>query len=137
MIRLYHADPEAVVERVLKINGLLKHPNASLQATRKKDDNTDVVKNLNSRIQTSSGQQSGQSDTTSQVFDKLVRPRTVPAIIAYDVEENMDEIESKIKLFDIKEKQILIEAIIFQLNTDNGSAYPNAMTISLGLNVKF
>lgn len=120
VIRLYHADPEAVVERVLKINGLLKHPNASLQATRKKDDNTDVVKNLNSRIQTSSGQQSGQSDTTSQVFDKLVRPRTVPAIIAYDVEENMDEIESKIKLFDIKEKQILIEAIIFQLDTNNG-----------------
>ena len=119
VIRLYHADPEAVVERVMKIKGLLQHPNASLQATRKKDDYTEVVKNLNSRIQTSSGQQSGQSDTTSQVFDKLVRPRTVPAIIAYDVAENMDAIEEKIKLFDIKEKQILIEAIIFQLNTDN------------------
>lgn len=120
VIRLYHADPEAVVERVLKIKGILKHPNASLQATRKKDDNTEVVKNLNSRIQTSSGSQSGQSDTTSQVFDKLVRPRTVPAIIAYDVEENMAAIEAKVKLFDIKEKQVLIEAIIFQLDTDNG-----------------
>ena len=121
IIRLYHADPEAVVERVMKIKGLLKHPDASLQATRKKDDNTDVVKNLNSRIQTSSGQRSGQSDTTSQVFDKLVRPRTVPAIIAYDIEENMAAIEEKIKLFDVKEKQVLIEAIIFQLNTDNGT----------------
>ena len=120
VIRLYHADPEAVVERVLKIKGLLKHPDASLQATRKKDDNTDVVKNLNARIQTSSGSQSGQSDTTSQVFDKLGRPRTVPAVIAYDLEENLDSIEEKIKLFDIKEKQILIEAIIFQLDTDNG-----------------
>lgn len=119
VIRLYHADPESVVERVLKIKGLLRHPNASLQATRKKDDDTDVVKNLNSRIQTSSGSRSGQSDTTSQVFDKLVRPRTVPAIIAYDVEENLAVIESKVKLFDIKEKQILIEAIIFQLSTDN------------------
>ena len=121
VFRLYHADPESVVERVLKIKGILKHPNASLQATRKKDDNTEVVKNLNSRIQTSSGQRSGQSDTTSQVFDKLVRPRTVPAVIAYDVEDNMDEIEAKIKLFDIKEKQILIEAIIFQLDTNNGT----------------
>lgn len=120
VIRLYHADPEAVVERVLKIKGLLRHPNASLQATRKKDDNTDVVKNLNARIQTSSGQQSGMSDTTSQIFDKLVRPRTVPAIIAYDLEENMAKIEAKIRLFDIKEKQLLIEAIIFQLDTNNG-----------------
>ena len=119
VIRLYHADPESVVERVMKIKGLLKHPNASLQATRKKDDNTDVVKNLNARIQTSSGQRSGMSDTTAQVFDKLVRPRTVPAIIAYDIEENMEDIEKAIRLFDIKEKQILIEAIIFQLSNDN------------------
>ncbi len=120
VIRLYHADPEAVVERVTKIKGLLKHPDASLQASRKKDDNTEIVRNLNSRIETSTGQQSGQSDTTSQVFEKLVRPRTVPAIIAYDVEENMDAIEEKIRLFDIKEKQILIEAIVFQLDTNNG-----------------
>ena len=120
IIRLYHADPEAVVERVMKIKNLLQHPNASLQATRKKDDNTEVVKNLNSRLETSSGQRSGQSDTTSQVFDKLVRPRTVPAIIAYDVEENLDNIEAKIKLFDIKEKQVLIEAILFQLDSQNG-----------------
>lgn len=120
VIRLYHADPEQVVERMKNIKGLLKHPNASLQATRKKDDNTDVVKNLNARIQTSGGQQSGMSDTTSQVFDKLVRPRTVPAIIAYDLEENMAAIEEKVRLFDIKEKQLLIEAIIFQLDTDNG-----------------
>ena len=120
VIRLYHADPEQVVERLKGIKGLLKHPNASLQATRKKDDNTEVVKNLNSRIQTSSGQKSGMSDTTSQVFEKLVRPRTVPAIIAYDVDENIAAIEEKVKLFDIKEKQILIEAIIFQLDTNNG-----------------
>lgn len=120
VIRLYHADPEQVVERMKNIKGLLLHPNASLQATRKKDDSTDTVKNLNARIQTSSGQQSGMSDTTSQIFDKLVRPRTVPAIIAYDLEENMANIEAKVRLFDIKEKQILIEAIIFQLDTDNG-----------------
>ena len=120
VVRLYHADPEQVVERLKGIKGLLKHPNASLQATRKKDDNTEVVKNLNSRIQTSSGQKSGMSDTTSQVFEKLVRPRTVPAIIVYDVDENIAAIEEKIKLFDIKEKQILIEAIIFQLDTNNG-----------------
>ena len=120
VVRLYHADPEQVVERLKGIKGLLKHPNASLQATRKKDDNTEVVKNLNSRIQTSSGQKSGMSDTTSQVFEKLMRPRTVPAIIVYDVDENIAAIEEKIKLFDIKEKQILIEAIIFQLDTNNG-----------------
>jgi len=120
VIRLYHADPEAVVERVMKIKGLLQHPNASLQATRKKDDDTDVVKNLNARMQTGSGQRVGMSDSSSQLFDKLVRPRTVPAIIAYDVEENMDNIEAKIRLFDIKEKQVLIEAILFQLTTDNG-----------------
>ena len=119
VIRLYHADPEQVVERMKNIKGLLQHPNASLQATRKKDDSTDTVKNLNARIQTSSGQQSGMSDTTSQVFDKLVRPRTVPAIIAYDLEENMANIEAKVRLFDIKEKQILIEAIIFQMDADN------------------
>jgi type II secretory pathway component GspD/PulD (secretin) len=122
VIRLYHADPESVVERVMKIKGILKHPNASLQASRKKDDDTDVVKNMNTRLQTGSGTKSGMSDTDGQVFEKLVRPRTVPAIIAYDVEENMDAIEAAVKLFDIKEKQILIEAIIFQLDTNNGEA---------------
>ena len=121
VIRLYHADPEQVVDRLKGIKGLLKHPNASLLASRKKEDNTETVKNLNSRIQTSSGQKSGMSETTSQVFDKLVRPRTVPAIIAYDVEENMEAIEAKVKLFDIKEKQVLIEAIIFQLDNNNGT----------------
>ena len=120
VIRLYHADPEQVVERLKGIKGLLKHPNASLLASRKKDDYTETVKNLNARIQTSSGQKSGMSDTTSQVFDKLVRPRTVPAVVAYDVEENIAAIEAKVKLFDIKEKQILIEAIIFQLDSNNG-----------------
>ncbi len=121
VIRLYHADPEAVVERVTKIKGILKHPNASLQATRKKDDSAETVKNLNARLQTGSGQRSGMSDTTSQVFDKLVRPRTIPAIVAYDIEENIAEIEKKIRFFDIKEKQILIEAIIFQLDVNNGA----------------
>lgn len=119
VIRLYHADPEQVVERMKNIKGLLLHPNASLQATRKKDDITDTVQNLNNRLQTSSGQQTGMSDSSSQVFNKLVRPRTVPAIIAYDLEENMANIEAKVRLFDIKEKQILIEAIIFQLESDN------------------
>ena len=120
VIRLYHADPESVVERVKNIKGLLKHPNASLQATRKKDDNAGVVKNLNARLETSSGERMGQSETTSQVFNELVRPRTVPAIVAYDVEENIEAIEHAVRLFDIKEKQVLIEAIIFQLDTDNG-----------------
>ncbi len=121
VIRLYHADPEAVVERVMKIKGILKHPNASLQATRKKDDSAETVKNLNARLQTGSGQRSGMSDTTSQVFDKLVRPRTIPAIVAYDIEENIAAIEEKVRLFDIKEKQILIEAIIFELDVNNGA----------------
>lgn len=121
VIRLYHADPEAVVERVKKIKGLLKHPNASLQATRKKGDDTEVINSLNSRIQSGSGSKIGMNDSSGQVFNKLVRPRTIPAIIAYDLKENMDAIEAAIRLFDIKEKQILIEAIIFELNTDNGS----------------
>lgn len=121
VIRLYHADPEAVVERVLKIKGILVHPNASLQASRKSGDDTSVMQNLSSTLQTGSGSQTGMSDSSGQVFDKLIRPRTVPAIVAYDVAENMEAIEAAIRLFDIKEKQILIEAIIFQLDTNNGN----------------
>jgi len=119
VIRLYHADPELVVSRLQKIKGLLAHPNASLQATRDAKDNADTVENLNARVQTSGGKKSGMSDTTSQVFQKLTRPRTVPAIIVYDIEENIPKVEKKIKLFDIKEKQVLIEAIIFELDSEN------------------
>lgn len=120
VVKVYHADAESIVERVMKLK-ILKHPNATIQAVAKKEDNANIFRGSQSGVTVASGTRMGASSIgNSSAFSSLRRPKIPPAIVIYDLEENLDAVEEKIHLFDIRERQVLIEAIIFDVNDDNG-----------------
>lgn len=120
VVKVYHADAESVVERVTKLK-ILKHPNAQIQAVAKKEDRAEIFRGSQSGVTVASGTRMGASSIgNSSAFSSLRRPKIPPAIVIYDLEENLDAVEEKIHLFDIRERQVLIEAIIFDVNDDNG-----------------
>ena len=120
VVKIYHADAESVVERVMKLK-ILKHPNATIQAVAKKEDHAEIFRGSQSGVTVASGTRMGASSIgNSSAFSSLRRPKIPPAIVIYDLEENLDAVEEKIHLFDIRERQVLIEAIIFDVNDDNG-----------------
>lgn len=120
VVKVYHADAESIVERVMKLK-ILKHPNGMIQAVAKKEDNANIFRGSQSGVTVASGTRMGASSIgNSSAFSSLRRPKIPPAIVIYDLEENLDAVEEKIHLFDIRERQVLIEAIIFDVNDDNG-----------------
>ena len=126
VVLVHHANPETVVERLGKMK-LLRHPNASVQVVAKKDDTHKAFDKLQSGggLQSANGTQMGMNSSSfgsSSVFQDLKRPQIVPAILIYDVEENIGLVEQKIKEMDIGEKQVVIEVIIFSVDDHNGEA---------------
>ena len=120
VVKVYHADAESIVERVTKLK-ILKHPNAMIQAVAKKEDNANIFRGSQSGVTVASGTRMGASSIgNSSAFSSLRRPKIPPAIVIYDLEENLDAVEEKIRLFDIRERQVLIEAIIFDVTDGNG-----------------
>ena len=124
VVLVHHANPETIVERLGKMK-LLRHPNASVQVVAKKDDKHKAFDKLQSGggLKSANGTQMGMNSSSfgsSSVFQDLKRPQIVPAILIYDVEENIDLVERKIKEMDIGEKQVLVEVIIFSVDDHNG-----------------
>lgn len=131
VVLVHHANPETVVERLEKMK-LLRHPNASVQVVSKKDDKHKAFDKLQSGggLQSANGTQMGMNSSSfgsSSVFQDLKRPQIVPAILIYDVEENIALVEQKIKEMDIGEKQVLIEVIIFAVDDHNGEGEVNGI----------
>lgn len=131
VVLIHHANPETIVERLGKMK-LLRHPNASVQVVAKKDDKHKAFDKLQSGggLQSANGTQMGMNSSSfgsSSVFQDLKRPQVVPAILIYDVEENIDLVERKIKEMDIGEKQVLIEVIIFSVDDHNGEGEVNGI----------
>ena len=131
VVLVHHANPETIVERLGKMK-LLRHPNASVQVVAKKDDKHKAFDKLQSGggLQSANGTQMGMNSSSfgsSSVFQDLKRPQVVPAILIYDVEENIDLVERKIKEMDIGEKQVLIEVIIFSVDDHNGEGEVNGI----------
>ena len=131
VVLVHHANPETVVERLGKMK-LLRHPNASVQVVAKKDDKHKAFDKLQSGggLQSANGTQMGMNSSSfgsSSVFQDLKRPQIVPAILIYDVEENIALVEQKIKEMDIGEKQVLIEVIIFAVDDHNGKGEVNGI----------
>ena len=131
VVLIHHANPETIVERLGKMK-LLRHPNASVQVVSKKDDKLKAFDKLQSGggLQSANGTQMGMNSSSfgsSSVFQDLKRPQVVPAILIYDVEENIALVEQKIKEMDIGEKQVLIEVIIFAVDDHNGEGEVNGI----------
>ena len=131
VVLIHHANPETVVERLGKMK-LIRHPNGSVQVVSKKDDKLKAFDKLQSGggLQSANGTQMGMNSSSfgsSSVFQDLKRPQIVPAILIYDVEENIDLVAQKIKEMDIGEKQVLIEVIIFSVDDHNGDNEVNGV----------
>lgn len=120
VVLVHHANPETIVERLGKMK-VIRHPGGSVQVVAKKDDKHKAFDKLQSGggLQSANGTQMGMNSSSfgsSSVFQDLKRPQVVPAILIYDVEENIALVEQKIREMDIGEKQVLIEVIIFEVN---------------------
>lgn len=126
-VRVYHANPEEIVER-LKTMGVTQNSRASIQVApyqekSKKDNVNSFRHNLSSsssRLSIGGTTVGDSSSSSSGSWGNLLRPKNPPAILVYDNEENLDRVESTIRTMDVRDKQVLIEAIVLSL-TDNGS----------------
>ena len=116
VVQIYHANPETIVERITAMH-LLMHPTkASINVTRKSDEKAATYTGGQAGIAMASGTQIGASSIGSgSAFGNLKRPLTPPGVIVYDITENLDTVEKNIKLLDIREKQVLIEALVLDL----------------------
>jgi type II secretory pathway component GspD/PulD (secretin) len=116
-IKVSHANAETVVEKLKKM-GLLKHEKAFMDVSVGKDDNAKTFRGgSGGQLQSgSSGQRIGAQQTGGATFNDLKRPRTPVGILVADIEENIPEIEKSIKLLDVRERQVLIEALILDLS---------------------
>lgn len=116
-VKVSHANAETIVEKLKKMN-LLKHEKAFMDISFSKDDNAKTYRGGGGgRLQSgSSGEQIGAQMSGGAAFGDLKRPRTPLGIIVVDIEENMPELEKHIRLLDIRDKQVLIEALILDLS---------------------
>ena len=125
-VRVYHANPEDIVARLadMKVtqNSRAIIQVAPYQEKAKKDNVNSFRHNLSStssRISVGATSHGDTSSGSSGSWGNLLRPKNPPAILVYDNTENLDHIEKIIRSMDVREKQILIEALILNL-TDSG-----------------
>lgn len=126
-VRVYHANPEDIVERLgpmhVTQNSQAVIQVAPYQEKAKKDNVNSFRHNLASSSTTLSTGNTTIGDSgsvSSGSWGNLLRPKNPPAILVYDNEDNLDKVEKVIRTMDVREKQVLIEALILDL-TDTGS----------------
>ena len=127
-IRVYNASPEEVVERLTSLNVLMSSKGSLLIAPYKEKTTGSVNSyrhNLSSYTTSGTATKGGtsvsvKSDSGSGSWGNLLRPRNPPAILAYDAVDNLDKIEEYVRMMDVREKQVLIEALILELS-DTGA----------------
>ena len=127
-IRVYNASPEEIVTTVKGLN-IFMNSKASIQVAPYKEKVSGSINsyrhNLSSYTTSGTATRGGtsvsaKSQTDAGSWGNLLRPRNPPAILVYDAQENLDKIEETIRTIDVREKQVLIEALILEL-TDQGA----------------
>lgn len=125
-VRVYHANPGDIIERMIAMN-VTENAGAKILLAPSKEKGKDVEdsyrKNLTSSSTSLSTGNTAIGDTDSGdsgSWGNLLRPKNPPAILLYDNPGNLDRLESLVKEMDVREKQVLVEALILDLS-DNGS----------------
>lgn len=130
-VRVYYANPEEIVEKIALMN-LTKNDGAMIQVAPYQEvvdagDLGPVSKSYRhtmsstSTTLTTGGSTIGEdTSNTSSSWGSLLRPKNPPAILVYDNVDNLDKLEAVIRKMDVREKQVLIEALILDLS-DTGS----------------
>lgn len=138
-VRVFHANPEDIVDRINAL-AVMENIDAKIQVApyqekAKKDNVNSFRHNLSSSSSSLSAGQSAIGDTGSSAsgsWGNLLRPKNPPAILLYDNPGNLDRLEAIIREMDIPERQILIEALILDL-TDQGEKKLGLQMEELGL----
>ena len=117
LIRVHHAKPENIMEKLKKLN-LLRHTRGFMDVSVPKDEKEKIFQSQSAGIASGgSGKQMGaQMQAGGSSFSSLVRKSTPPGLVVADIAENIPLIEEQVKLLDVREKQVLIEALILDLS---------------------
>lgn len=142
LVRVYHAAPADIVKRLDQVKGLKVHRDAfyiesrsfgsSVEANSKRFSGT----SLSSAGTAGEGSQIGADVRGVSGFGSMERPRTPPGILIGDINENLDRIEKQIRMLDVRERQVLIEAKIFEIS-DNSLKNIGINWETLGGNASF
>ncbi|MDD5708471.1 MAG: hypothetical protein PHR35_21325, partial [Kiritimatiellae bacterium] len=119
VVRVYHADPKEIIERLQKMPGILKHAQAFMDITR--GDGSFSKRFTGSGVSATSsggGTTIGGMVSDSSNYGSMDRPRTPPGVVIGDIASNLDAIEDRIRALDVRERQVVIEAKIFEVGAD-------------------
>ncbi|GEM_PF-6823085 len=115
LIRVHHASPETIIEKLKKLNPI-RHGRGFIDVSRAKEDQAKTYKGSSAGIATgASGTQVG-AQLGSASFGAMDRSRTPPGLLVADIEENLPVIEGYVRTLDIRERQVLIEALILDVS---------------------
>ena len=124
IVRVYHMDPEQLVERLEEM-GILKHSLGSIRVAHGWDSRGKGVTGSSggsgvggSRGGASTGVGSGGTmGGTSGGGGSIMRHAGPPSIIIRDIEENIDAVLEQVEKLDVRDRQIMIEARILDIGT--------------------
>ena len=127
VVSLHHVRPERVVELLCgggkgqqQTASIIRHKNGFIKVVTAAKDNTKMFSGSAVSVSTGDGTTIGDSGNTSFNFRDFERPRTAPTLLISDVAENIPVIEERIRQIDVPERQVLIEALI--LNVDDNTS---------------
>ena len=124
-VRVYHANPEDIVARLAEMH-VMENDGAKIQVApyqeKAKKDNVNgfrhTLASSSTSLSTGNTTIGDSASVSSGSWGNLLRPKNPPAILLYDNPGNLDKIESLIRSMDVREKQVLIEALILDLSDD-------------------
>jgi len=122
-VRVYHASPKLLAEQLNDIQGLKKHSQARITAT--KTDSSKDAHSIRYKGTGLSASSSGEGDTVggeigdANSYQDMERYRTPPGLLLVDIESNLDRIEEVVRRLDVRERQIVIETKIFTVGANS------------------
>ena len=126
-VRVFHANPEDIVAKMSEMhvteNAGAKIQVAPYQEKAKKDNVNGYRHNLSSSstsLSTGNTTIGDSSSVSSGSWGNLLRPKNPPAVLLYDNPGNLDRLEKLVREMDVRDKQVLIEAMILDLS-DTGT----------------
>jgi type II secretory pathway component GspD/PulD (secretin) len=122
MVRVYHASPSDIVERADDVKDLLRHKDAFIKTIGKDQEHSHSRRFSGSSLNapSGSGETMGGEVGSGAQYGSMHRFRVPPSLLIADVEENLERIDGFIRLLDVRERQVLIEAKIFELSANSG-----------------
>lgn len=126
IVRVYHANPEEIVAKLNELDGVKVGANAKIMVAPYQETAEKASKSARLNMQSgsstlSTGAGSAAGDTQgsqSSAWGDLMRPKNPPAILLHDIEENLPKLEAIVRSMDVREKQVLIEALVLDLGDE-------------------